>query len=127
MVTGYGIGTTNGTGNYGLCDPPVGGILAITPSTGEVAWEDEFEGEGNVRSSAAVADVDGDGQNEVILTVGCYGKIYAFDGATGQREWSLQLGPRTIGTPSLGDLNGDGFLEIVVPSFDGKVYALSGE
>ena len=127
VVTGYGIGTTNGTGNYGLCDPPVGGILAITPSTGEVAWEDEFEGEGNVRSSAAVADVDGDGQNEVILTVGCYGKIYAFDGATGQREWSLQLGPRTIGTPSLGDLNGDGFLEIVVPSFDGKVYALSGE
>jgi outer membrane protein assembly factor BamB len=127
VVTGYGIGTTNGTGNYGLCDPPMGGILAIDPLTGEIAWEDQFENEGNVRASAAVADVDGDGQPEAILSLGCYGKIYAYDGATGLREWGFQLGPRTIGTPSIGDLDGDGYLEIIVGSYDGQVYALGGQ
>ena len=127
VVTGYGIGTTQGTGNYGLCDPPMGGILAIDPLTGAVVWENEFNNEGNVRGSSAVADVDGDGQMEVVLTVGCYGKIYAFDGTTGAQEWSLQLGPRTIGTPSIGDLDGNGTLEIVVPSYDGKVYVLGGD
>ena len=127
VVTGYGIGTTNGTGNYGACDPPMGGILAIDPLNGEIAWEDQFVNEGNVRGSTAVADIDGDGQNEVLITLGCYGKVYAYDGATGQREWGLQLGPRTIGTVSVGDLDGDGFLEIIVPSYDGNVYALGGQ
>ncbi len=126
IVTGYGIGTTQGTGNYGLCEPPMGGILAVN-AEGEVQWENEFVNEGNVRGSAAVADMDGDGNLEVLLALGCYGKIYAFDGGTGEVEWSLQLGPRTIGSPSIGDLDGDGDLEIVVVSYDGMVYVLGGE
>lgn len=40
--------------------------------------------------------------------------------------WSRQLGPRTIGTPSISDLDGDGTPEIVVCSYDGRVYALGG-
>lgn len=126
VVTGYGIGTTSGTGNYGACDPPLGGIIAINPMNGEIAWENVFVNEGNVRGSSAVADIDGDGQLEVLLTVGCYGEIHAYDGTSGREEWSFQLGPRTIGTPSIGDLDGDGFLEIVVPSYDGKVWVLGG-
>ncbi|MBI2837216.1 MAG: VCBS repeat-containing protein [Acidobacteria bacterium] len=128
VVTGYGIGipANQGTGNYGLCcNPMLGGILAID-STGSVVWEKQFEKDGNIRSSTAVGDVDGDGHLEVILTGGCSGKIYAFDGATGAQEWSRQLGPRTIGTPSIGDLDGDGTTEIVVCSYDGRVYALGG-
>jgi outer membrane protein assembly factor BamB len=58
--------------------------------------------------------------------VGCYGKIYAYDGATGHVEWGLQLGPRTIGSPSIGDLDDDGTLEIIVGSYDGNVGALGG-
>jgi hypothetical protein len=136
VVTGYGLGAGT-TGSYGVCDAHgdlvFGGILAID-SRGRVAWEQDFTSaewiaragrkEGNIRSSPAVADVDGDGRLEVLLTLGCYGELYAFDGGTGDVEWSFQLGPRTIGTPSLGDLDGDGALEIVAPSFDGQVWAL---
>lgn len=126
VVTGYGIGTTVGTGNYGACEPPMGGIIAIDPRTGKIVWENVYQDEGNVRGSSAVADIDSDGQLEVLLTVGCFGKLYAYDGATGREEWGFQLGPRTIGTPSVGDLDGDGYLEIVVPSYDGRVWVLGG-
>lgn len=128
VVTGYGIGlkANQGTGNYGLCcNPGLGGILAID-SSGTIVWEKRYEKEANIRASPAVGDVDGDGDLEVVITVGCYGKIYAYDGATGREEWNRQLGPRTIGTPSIGDLDGDGRIEIVVCSYDGRVYALGG-
>jgi outer membrane protein assembly factor BamB len=130
VVVGYGIGNApnTGTGNYGNCDPTYlsGGILAISP-TGTIAWEHNFGAtEGNIRGTPAVADIDGDGKLEVILTMGCFGKIHAYDGTTGTPEWDYQLGPRTIGTASLGDLDGDGYLEIVVPSYDGNVWVLNG-
>ncbi|MCI0396631.1 MAG: PQQ-binding-like beta-propeller repeat protein [Chloroflexi bacterium] len=126
VVTGYGIGTTQGTANYGLCDPVSGGIIALE-GDGDIAWEHNFgDTEGNVRGSVAVADVDGDGQLEVLLTTGCYGKIHAYDGATGAEEWSFQLGPRTIASPAVADLDGDGSLEIIAASYDGQVWALSG-
>lgn len=49
-----------------------------------------------------------------------------FDGSlvADSGEWSLPLGPRTIASPSVGDLDGDGSLEIVVASYDGRVYAV---
>ena len=102
-----------------------GGVVAVRRD-GQVAWENEFTNEGNVRGSPAVADIDGDGQLEVLLGVGCFGKLYAYDGATGREEWGIQVGPRLIASPSVGDLDGDGALEIVIASYDGKVYALGG-
>ncbi len=63
---------------------------------------------------------------EVLITLGCEGELLAFDGETGHLKWIQQLGPRTIGSPSIADLDGDGILEIVVPSYDGSVWFLGG-
>jgi hypothetical protein len=41
-------------------------------------------------------------------------------------EWTLQLGPRAQNSPSIGDLDGDGKLDIVLGSYDGNVWVLSG-
>ncbi len=112
-------------------------MIAINAATGAVAWQHDFLQEGttagNVRASPPIADIDGDGRPEVLLPLGCFGHgdsatgpLLAYDGAMGTHEWTRQLGPRTIGSPSVGDLDGDGTLEIVLGSYDGKVYALGG-
>jgi outer membrane protein assembly factor BamB len=128
-VTGYGIGLgpNQGTGNYGSCATVSGGVLAMNVLSGTIAWTHDWAagGEGNVRGSPGVADLDGDGVQEVVLPAGCYGKLRAYDGATGAEAWDRQLGPRTIGSPSLGDLDADGALEIVVGSYDGYVWAFT--
>jgi outer membrane protein assembly factor BamB len=130
IVAGYGLGIQQPaqSGPVGQCDPAyvTGGIVALNYSGGTVAWQHDFvHSEGNIRASAAVADINGDGVSDVILPVGCYGKLHVYN-AAGAEEWILQLGPRAQNSPSVGDLDRDGKLDIVLGSYDGNVWVLSG-
>jgi hypothetical protein len=128
IVAGYGLASGFQSGSVGGCDKAYlfGGVIALD-HTGSFAWQDDFGTQaGNLRASAAVADVDGDGHLEVIMPVGCFGALRTYDGLTGNLEWDLQLGPRAQNSPSVGDIDGDGRLEIVVGSYDGAVWALDG-
>jgi hypothetical protein len=62
-------------------------------------------------SSPAVADIDGDGQAEVIW--GAY-DVVSLNGATGALEWRAANGSRVWPGIAVADLTGDGSLEIVV-------------
>src|SRR5579859_902717 len=106
VVAGYGIAVPPdaNSGVVGGCDPAQvrGGIIALTYQ-GQLAWTHDYSGtEGNIRGSVAVADLNGDGVLDVVLPVGCYGALKAYDGATGHLEWVRQLGPRTQASPSIG-------------------------
>jgi outer membrane protein assembly factor BamB len=131
-VMGYGLGigpNPTQSGPVGLCVPEYvfGGVVALNPD-GTLAWQQDYgREEGNLRASAAVADIDGDGVVEVLLPSGCYGLLHAFDGATGEEEWRIQVGPLNQSSPSIGDLDGDGALEVVLGSYDGQVWVLGGE
>lgn len=89
-----------------------------------------------IDASPAVGDINGDGHLEVVVAVG-RNPLYSGDGGivvlnrTGGLLWyrytrDYNGDGRTDGinsTPALGDLDGDGDLEIVVGSFDKGVYA----
>ncbi len=62
-------------------------------------------------SSPAVADIDGDGQAEVVW--GAY-DVVSLNGATGALEWRAQSGQRVWPGVVVADLTGDGTLEVVV-------------
>jgi len=132
IVMGYGLGTgpaPSQSGPVGLCmrEYVFGGVAAVDEG-GSIAWDQSFgSAEGNLRASAAVADIDGDGRLEVVIPAGCYGTLHAFDALTGTPEWTMELGPRTQTSPSIGDIDGDGTLEIVIASYSGLVFILGGK
>ena len=89
-------------------------------------------------SSPTVADVDGDGDLEIAIGVGWYptnqpGGIVLLD-HTGHVLWRVTTkdrngGPNGVpdgvfGTPALADVNGDGYLEVIVAGFDEELYVL---
>ncbi|MDH3244519.1 MAG: T9SS type A sorting domain-containing protein [Saprospiraceae bacterium] len=69
-------------------------------------------------SSPALADVDGDGDLEIICSdlQGTQGSIYLYhhNGDLVEGNWPVLLPDRPAVTPSAGDLDGDGNIEIVV-------------
>ena len=69
----------------------------------------------------AIADLDGDGTNEVIAGNGLYA-LGAHD-QQGDRPagWPKLTGGWLVGTPALGDWDGDGTAEIAVARRDGVV------
>ncbi|MEZ5165585.1 MAG: FG-GAP-like repeat-containing protein [Acidimicrobiales bacterium] len=100
-----------------------------------------------VDSSPAVADIDEDGTPEVIVGVGSTwvsgqnGGVVVFNGKTGAKEWGTRLGrdefnvwsgsaagdgwcEGVFSTPAIGDVNGDGHLDIVFASWDFYIWAV---
>ncbi|MEM9455711.1 MAG: FG-GAP-like repeat-containing protein [Myxococcota bacterium] len=78
-------------------------------------------------ASPTVADVDGDGQLEVIIvTWQDPGEIHVLDAQTLGLEWSASLGSLgSFGAPHVSDVDGDGEVEVVVATLDGRVVCLS--
>ena len=105
-----------------------------------------------IDSSPAVADIDNDGVFEVVVGVGSAsleargqnGSVIAFDGRTGAIEWSFNQSrdtgniwdgqtpeldgwcEATYATPAIGDVDGDGAVEIVFGSYDFHIWAIDG-
>jgi hypothetical protein len=92
----------------------------------------------SIGSSPSVGDVDGDGDLEIAIGVAWWpwdqpGSIALLD-HNGQVLWRVATQDRpgdpdnvpegVVSTPAMGDLNNDGYLEIVVGSFDQELYVL---
>jgi hypothetical protein len=77
---------------------------------------------GTTVSDIDIADVDGDGNLEMLVAVGG-SKVYAIDGLTHQFDWLEALPASTIGAF---DLNADGSKEILVGRTDGTIGVYDG-
>ncbi|UCF61314.1 MAG: protein kinase [Anaerolineaceae bacterium] len=75
-------------------------------------------------------DVNNDGNTDVIAGVGTYpwggGELMVMDGATGSHYGSEGLGSGTPQGLDIGDVDGDGYLDAVIETYDNKVFLLDG-
>ncbi|MDE0268291.1 MAG: FG-GAP-like repeat-containing protein [Acidimicrobiaceae bacterium] len=103
----------------------------------------------SINSSPTVADIDNDGEAEILVGVGSIsnpsqnGSLIAFDGATGIIEWSFEYNrdngyfssqrySRTpdgwceaiYTTPAVGDVDGDDNLDVVFAGVDFQIWAV---
>ena len=117
-----------------------GYAYALNGEDGSLLWR--FRAGQQVLSSAALADVDDDGRLEVIFGAEEPGRIYsrtgyiyALNGEDGSILWKQKIeGQREFkeyepdfSSPALGDIDGDGKLEIIFGSNFGWIFALNSE
>lgn len=81
---------------------------------------------GNVMSVPVVADLDGDGIEDVVAGDDD-GRIYGLSGRNGVPLWVFRTKDAVQAPLSMADVNRDGTLDIIVGSTDHNVYCLDGK
>ncbi|MDO8490587.1 MAG: GEVED domain-containing protein [Dehalococcoidia bacterium] len=108
-----------------------GGSGGVEGVDWDVIWY--YNTPGSIISTPAVADIDGDGAQEVVFGTGysmgaTEGAVYALDAATGALQWKYVTGgPEVTGSAALADFDGDGVLEVVMGSSDNGIYFIKGD
>jgi outer membrane protein assembly factor BamB len=83
-----------------------------------------------VQTGPTVLDLNGDGVKDyVCATFKGDNSVHAVDGKSGERLWRFKVPGKHMGMYhgcSVGDVTGDGRMELVIAAYDGKVYCLRG-
>jgi len=111
---------------------PAGGLTWILKRNGQTypGYPKSTPGQ-TVWSSPAVADINGDGYKDVIVGTGANWpepagrSVNAFTAKTGGNlpGWPVAVDGRVVASPAIGDVNGDGKLDVSFASDAGWVYA----
>jgi hypothetical protein len=100
------------------------GVRCYDAATGKVKWTLAQFSPGTGAGTAS-ADINSDGRDEVLVTIGtvlyCLGVDDA--GTQGKLLWKLDL-PATIGPPTIADVTGTGAASILLQGADGDVYCV---
>jgi outer membrane protein assembly factor BamB len=97
-------------------------ILAYRGTDGTPLWQTVLPDNVRAQSSLVTADVDGDGEIEV-LALGKDRNLFSIDAQTGAIEWTFGV-ERPFGQPTIWDLDQDGIAEIVLSAAGGLVYVI---
>lgn len=102
---------------------PADGTLLKVSTAGEIIWKKGEEHVSYSLSSPVAGDIDRDGVKEILCSAGSKA-IFAVD-TTGEIEWERELPAKTfISTPALGDINNDGYLDVVFAD-SSNIFALN--
>jgi len=100
------------------------GLFTCLDGMGQMVWQAQLKGPSSW-SASVVCDLQGDGNFEVLQTDET-GMVSAFSALTGKLLWQAKLKGVPV-SPAVGDLDGDGKLEIVVATGEGILTALNSE
>lgn len=103
-------------------------LYALRAKDGQRLWQLKSEG-GPFDAGVAIADLDGDGSQEVLAADSSTGSLFCVDTA-GAVKWRFKLPNSTDSPPAVADLDGDGRPEVVVGTMarrdrQGRVIALN--
>ena len=111
-----------------------GNVYALNGEDGSLLWN--YSVKGLPDRSPSIADLDGDGIVEVVFVsneyslpylhiVGGVSYVYVVGGADGELVWFREC-LEAISSPAVGDLNGDGILDVAVYNSIDQIYVFSG-
>jgi chitodextrinase len=118
FLAGGAVGIAVGTGSYYKGASDTDAVKAFTSRLVPV-WSQTLDG--LTSSSPALADVEGNGQLDVVegTDAATAGSVWVLSGATGAPIWHTGLVGRVIGSVVTADLTGAGYQDLLVPTIHG--------
>lgn len=119
-------GDVNGDGDLEIVVLAGDGMLSVFDTAGRLlpGWPQDVGSETN--TSPVLVDLDADGSGLEILAAGYQGPLLAFrgNGTRVGREWPVEVIDWGPSSPAVGDLEGDGQLDIVGVNASGFLYRI---
>ncbi|KAK6943550.1 hypothetical protein RJ641_024652 [Dillenia turbinata] len=114
----------DGDGNLDILFGTSFGLFYVLDHKGQVREKFPLE-MAEIQGSVVAADINDDGKIELVTT-DVHGNIAAWT-SQGVEIWEKHLKSLIPQEPTIGDVDGDGHTDVVVPTLSGNIYVLSGK
>lgn len=100
------------------------GLFYVLDHHGEVREKFPLE-MAEIQAAVVAADINDDGKIELVTADG-HGNVAAWS-TKGVEIWEVHLKSLVPQGPTIGDVDGDGHTDVVIPTLSGNIYVLSGK
>lgn len=104
-------------------------VVALNGNNGNIIWQVPINHNGisGFGLTPVIFDLDNDDVPEILVTAPNANEVLALEPSSGNTLWTKTLNASPVGSPSAGDIDLDGVIEIIVGTNDGKVIAFSSK